>query len=357
MKKHLYGIYFIFILLFIASCKKEQDTEINEPSNSLEIRGVDMSFLPELRASGVQLKNQNGVIEDALITAKNAGVNVVRLRVWNNNSDPNSSIAILKSIVQEVHNLDMKVMLTVHYSDTWADPAHQTKPSSWANADFQSLTDSVYEFTKLVTRELKPEYIQIGNEINNGFLWPDGSFQNINQFGLLLKSGVKAVRDVDSNAKIIIHFAGLEKADYFFNAISSIDYDIIGLSYYPIWHGKDLDSLSNTLNRLSTTHQKKIFVAETSYPFTFQWNDWTNNVIGDSSQILSKFEASTLGQMNYLNSIKNTLSNTPNGIGFCYWGAEWISFKGPNSTVGSSWENQAFWDFNNRALPVFNCYK
>ena len=98
-------------------------------------------------------------------------------------------------------------------------------------------------------------------------------------------------------------------------------------------------------------------IAETAYPFTFAWNDWTNNIIGDSSQILPQFSASIQGQKDYLNKIKYIISNTPNGIGFAYWGAEFISFKGSEAKNGSSWENQALWDFTNKALPsmsVFN---
>ena len=147
-----------------------------------------------------------------------------------------------------------------------------------------------------------------------------------------------------------------DKADYFYSQLTNLDYDIIGISYYPLWHGKSLDTLQTQLLSLSSKFNKPILIAETAYPFTFGWNDWTNNIIGDSSQILPQFSASVQGQKDYLNKIKDVISNTPKGIGFAYWGAEFISFKGSEAKNGSSWENQALWDFNNKALPAMSVF-
>ena len=110
------------------------------------------------------------------------------------------------------------------------------------------------------------------------------------------------------------------------------------------------------MTSLGQTHNKKVLVAETSYPFTFGWNDWTNNVIGLANQIHPNYAASPEGQKAFLLQIKNTVKNTPNGLGFCYWGTEWIAFRGATSTNGSSWENQALWDFNHKALPAMACF-
>ena len=107
---------------------------------------------------------------------------------------------------------------------------------------------------------------------------------------------------------------------------------------------------------LSDKFGKKIFIAETSYPFTLSWNDATTNIVGSASQILDEFPATPAGQKNYLLKIKDIIKSTDKGIGFCYWGSEWVSYKGKDSTNGSSWENQALWDFTNSALPAMDVY-
>lgn len=354
MKLKLFTIYFLFIL--ILSCNKKQILNSNTAINTI-IKGVDASFIPEIRETNLVFYNTNNVKEDMLLTLKNAGVNTIRLRIWNNPTNTHSSLNEVKTFAAEVKKLGMKVWLTLHYSDTWADPGAQTKPANWSNLSFIQLNDSVYFFTKNIVEEINPDYIQIGNEINNGFLWPEGSTKNMNQMIALLKSGVKAVRETNSNSKIIIHHAGCNNTEWFFNQIKLVDYDIIGISYYPMWHGKSLDTLQMQLNSLNTNFNKPILIAETSYPFTFGYNDWTNNIIGDSSQILPQYSATDQGQKNYVQSIFNISKNTVNGLGFCYWGAEYVSFKGNQANNGSSYENQAFWNFNNKALPVLEVFK
>lgn len=353
--KSLFFISFIFI-----SCSGSSDLLPPETTGSgkiLEIKGADFSFLPEVRQSGLLFYNQNGIAEDMLSTFKNSGGNVVRLRIWVNPNTATSNFATVKSLSQEIKNRGMKVMISVHYSDSWADPSQQTKPSIWQNHTFAELKNDVYLYTKQIMTEIHPEYIQIGNEINNGFLWPEGNFSNLLQFKQLLQSGISAVRDSNSSTKIIIHFAGIDGANNFFSQISDVDYDIIGISYYPIWHGKDLNVLQQNFSSISNLFNKPILVAETAYPFTLDWNDATNNIIGLSNQILPNFSATKQGQKDYLNRMKIIMKEVPKGIGFCYWGAEWTSYKGANATDGSSWENQAFWDFNNYANPVLEIYK
>jgi arabinogalactan endo-1,4-beta-galactosidase len=291
-----------------------------------------------------------------LTTLKNAGVNTIRLRIWNNPSDEHSGLEEVKLFSNEIKKMGLKVWLTINYSDTWADPGAQAKPMAWNNLSFALLKDSVYNFTTKIATEIKPDYVQIGNEINNGFLWPDGNFSNANQLFDLLNEGVKSIRLNLPFTKIIIHYAGFEKADYFYSKLVNLDYDIIGLSYYPLWHGKSLDTLQAQLQALSLKYNKNILIAETSYPFTFGWNDWTNNIIGDSSQILYEYAATANGQKEYLDKIKTIVLNIPKGIGFAYWGAEFIAFKGNEAKNGSSWENQALWDFDNKALPAMNVF-
>lgn len=155
----------------------------------------------------------------------------------------------------------------------------------------------------------------------------------------------------------MLHYAGIgADATWFFGKMTAVNYDYIGLSYYPIWHGKSIADLKLTINSLDQTYGKKVLVAETSYPFTLGFNDFTNNIVGSNDQIIPAFEASPQGQKNYLLALKTMLQETQNGIGFYYWGAEWISFKGNQATNGSPWENRALYDFSNKALPAMDVF-
>lgn len=351
-------IKILLLLIVFISCSRNENTNPDLPAPKiLEIKGADLSFLPEIRQSGTVLYNQLNQQEDMLNTMKNAGINTVRLRIWKNPSSTNSNFETVKTLTKEIQNKGMKVLLTVHYSDSWADPSQQTKPTEWSNLSFTQLQDSVYLYTQQIISEINPDYIQIGNEINHGFLWNEGNISNISQMKTLLQKGISAVRETNPKTKIIIHFAGYDGANAFFSQISGLDYDIIGLSYYPNWHGKDLTALQQNLEAISNAQNKPIMIAETSYPFTLDWNDYTNNVIGNASQILSEYPATSQGQKDYLNKIKDVITKVTKGIGFCYWGAEWISYKGKTATNGSPYENQAFYNFNNQALPILDVYK
>jgi hypothetical protein len=117
-----------------------------------------------------------------------------------------------------------------------------------------------------------------------------------------------------------------------------------------------LDDVKSTISTLGQTHNKKVIIAETSYPFTLGFNDWTHNVLGTTNQIIPSYDATPLGQKNYLLALKEKIKEAPQGFGFCYWGTEWVAFRGNQSTNGSPWENQSLWDFNNRALPAMEVF-
>ena len=154
-----------------------------------------------------------------------------------------------------------------------------------------------------------------------------------------------------------MHFAGIDKSDWFFDQLKTVDYDYIGLSYYPIWHGKDLEKVKTALSELSKKHQKEILFAETAYPFTFDWNDFTNNIIGNSEQILPQYPATLQGQQDFVSKIKELIISTENGKGICYWGGELISYNGNEATDGSPWENQALFDFKNKIVPAISSFQ
>lgn len=348
--------------LLLASCSSGGDstdtTTTPTPTEDSFIRAADMSFVPEIEASGYQYKNNN-TTQDPLLTLKNAGVNYIRIRLWNNPSNGHSNLTEVKQLATRVRNLGLKVWLTVHYSDTWADPANQTKPAAWQNLNFTSLKSAVSTYTSQIMSEINPDIIQIGNETNDGFLWPEGKLStNESQYLELATAAIASVRNANSTTKIMLHYAGISNsADWFFNKVKNLNYDYIGISYYPVYHGTSLTDLKKKLTSLSQTFGKKIIIAETSYPFSLGYNDWTNNVVGQTNQLISGYEASFTGQKNYITAIKSLIKEVPNGIGFCYWGGEWVAFKGSQATDGSTWENQALWDFNNNAVEGIQAFK
>ena len=320
------------------------------------IRAVDMSFLPETEGAGTVYYN-GSASQDALATLKAAGVNTIRIRLWKDPATAHSGMAEVKALAQRVKAAGMKVWLTVHYSDTWADPANQIKPQAWEGLAFAQLKAAAVTYTQQILTEVNPDIIQIGNETNSGFIYPEGNLVD-NEAGFLeLVNAVSAtIRQQSPQAKIMLHYAGIaDGADWFFNKTANVDFDYIGLSYYPIWHGKSIPALQNKIASLKATHNKEVIVAETSYPFTLGWEDWTNNVVGLDSQIIPAYPATPQGQKDFLIAVRGAVE-AGGGLGFCYWGAEWVAFRGPEATNGSTWENQALWDFDNKAVPALEAF-
>ena len=327
-----------------------------EEENLAFISAVDISKYPEISNTNQIFYDLDENQKDFLTILKEKGINTIRLRLWVNPVNEHSGFNEVKQFSQSLKTHDFKTWLTLHYSDSWADPGQQNPPTQWQGISFSALKDSVYNYTKKVMQEMQPDYIQIGNEINTGILHPYGDLATNHQnFIELVQQGSLAVRERSMDCKIILHYAGIEHADWFFTQVNQIDYDIIGLSYYPIWHGKSLTALKTRMQELSNIHNKKILIAETAYPFTLEWNDWTNNIVGlDEQLILPEYPATPEGQRNFIRQIKTLTKELENGIGFCYWGAELIAWKGNQSTDSSPWENQALFDFNNKALSVLN---
>ncbi|MBC7885155.1 MAG: glycosyl hydrolase 53 family protein, partial [Saprospiraceae bacterium] len=146
-------------IIIILSCTKQKDDTTDPPNDSMEVKAADVSFLPEIRKSGITTRNRNGQIEDMLTTLKKEGCNTIRLRLWYKPTTEHSGFNEVKTFAQEIKGLGMKVWLTVHYSDTWADPGKQGKPASWKSLGFTPLKDSVYQYTARIVREINPEYI------------------------------------------------------------------------------------------------------------------------------------------------------------------------------------------------------
>lgn len=357
-KTHLLKLFF---LLTIIGCNKQEEPIVAEPvtTNSELISAVDISSYPEIQKTRPTFYNLDNQEDNFLNILKNNGVNTIRLRLWVDPENEHSGFQEVKGFSENLKDLGFKVWLTLHYSDSWADPGKQVTPQRWQGIGFTKLKDSIQQYTKKVMEQINPEIVQIGNEVNSGMLHPEGNINNNQQqFLELLDASIQMVRENAAETKIMIHYAGLNGATTFFNKVANLDYDIVGLSYYPIWHGKDLEALKNKIDELGNDNGKEIIIAETAYPFTFDWNDWTNNIVGSEEQILPVYTASPQGQKAFIKRIKTVLFEEVNhGLGFCYWGGELIAWKGAQATDASPWENQALFNFENKALPVLEAFK
>lgn len=362
MKKYIsvLGLFVLLGMVFSCSSSDTSEAPVVDPPVEADtfIRGADISFLPEIEAAGVVFTN-NGKTEDMLTTLKSTGCNTIRIRLWKDPANGHSGLTEVKTLAQRVKKAGLKVWLTVHYSDDWADPAVQTTPAAWKNLSFTDLKAAVASYTTTILTEVNPDIIQIGNEINTGLLWPQGHLINQEAQCIdLLKTMSTTIRSKAPSTKIMIHYAGVSATDtnWFYTKVKSVDYDYIGLSYYPIWHGKDLTTVKTTIDALGKNFSKKVVIAETAYPFTLGFNDWTNNIVGLDSQLVSGYPATAEGQKNFVLAIKDLVKSSIYGQGFAYWGGEWVSFKGNQATNGSTFENQAFYDFSNKALPVLQAF-
>jgi arabinogalactan endo-1,4-beta-galactosidase len=342
------------------------------PVATTTYRGADLSFLTEIEQSNTSFYD-SGTAKPVLTIFKNNGCNLVRVRLWYNPSTAHSGLAEVLGFCQRIKQSGMDILLDFHYSDTWADPSTQTTPASWAALSFATLQDSVFQYTRRVITLLQnqntmPAIVQVGNEINTGILWNLGKLSswtdpNLSNFTTLLSKAIAGVKAVDTNnsISIMLHYAGPSNALGFFNLIKQqgVTYDMIGLSYYPWWHGTDITALQQSLNTLATTFARKIMIVETAYPFTLQWNDNTNNIVGTTNQLITGYDATQAGQLTYLQQLKTILLAVPNslGVGFCYWEPDWVAFKGPTATNGSTWENLALFDFQNKSTIALQAFK
>ncbi|MEI7472651.1 MAG: glycosyl hydrolase 53 family protein [Chitinophagaceae bacterium] len=372
--KNKIWMLFLMSICIAASCKKNKSTAqvppVTPPLATVAYRGADLSFIPEIETTPTIYYNSNGQAQDALTILKNSGMNIVRLRLWHSPANGNSGLAQVEAFAQRIKAAGLQWWLDIHYSDTWADPGQQTPPAAWQAASYANQLDSVYNYTYSVMNDLKnknilPIIVQVGNETNSGMLWNigkvGGSFDaNWPQYAGLVKKGILAVKTIDPSIKVMLHFAGTNGASWFYNNLQTqgVNYDIIGLSYYHWWHNRNLSELQTDLTALANTFNKDIFIAETAYPFSLGWNDYTNNIFGSSTTLLPGYDASPAGQLKFLSDLRTVIAAVPNnhGLGFCYWEPAWVAYRGNAASNGSPWENLALFDFNNKALAALAAY-
>ncbi|MBN8643597.1 MAG: glycosyl hydrolase 53 family protein [Flavobacteriales bacterium] len=279
-------------------------------------KGADVGWLPQMEATGYKFYDSDGNEKDCLQLLKDRGMNSIRLRVFVHPNDDKASGHCSKeetiTMALRAQKMGMRVMINFHYSDSWADPAKQNKPAAWANHTFPELLKDVYNHTFDVINSLKkagvtPEWVQIGNEIPGGMLWPDGSTNNWVQLGQLLNKGYDAVKKVDQKIKVIVHVDegnnNSKFRTFFDNATAQkVRYDVIGLSYYPYWIKKDysetIADLQFNLNDMASRYGKEVMIVE---------------VGGEDDKIQNTYEllAATI------KAVKNVPNNK--GIGVLYW--------------------------------------
>ena len=352
--------------------------------------GADLSYVNQILDHAGVYKD-SGVVESPYKTFAQYGTRLARFRLWHHpvwtqtvygNSEGlmyNAGEDVEKSIGFSKQN-GMEVMLDFHYSDTWADPGKQTVPEAWKGiVSLDILSDSVYNYTyktlfSLYQKGLMPEFVQIGNETNCGMLYSDASadFPKLNvcdgnwdNLALIMNRAIKAVRDIDEIAgkqtKILLHIADPKHVEWWMdNMVSSgkiTDFNIIGISYYPIWHTSVLlGNLAEKLKGIRLKYNKDVMIVETAYPWTTDWADNYDNLFGGNGA-LSSYPVSESGQLNLMIDLNKQVLEA-GGIGVIYWEPAWITSEMKTLWgTGSAWENCAFYDLQGNTNKTFDYMK
>lgn len=383
----------------------EESTIFVEPVDGISddfYRGMDASAVLALENSGVKYYNFDGEEQDVFMTLAQAGVNYIRLRVWNDPYDENGNgygggnndVATAIALGQRATKYGMKVCIDFHYSDFWADPKKQFVPKAWEGMDIEEKSDALYNFTlesltQLLDAGVDVGMVQIGNEINNG-MSGETDVANVRK---LLAAGSKAVREAAANSDkeilVAVHYTNIDdmkKLDTLLTGlqVKEIDYDIVGLSFYPYWHGT-IEDLKNAIIHIRDTYGKKVYVAENAYCYTAEDGDGSANSVEGTDDLAEGYSASVQGQANEVRDVCAAASEA-GAEGVFYWEGTWIPV-GPadadNSDLwekygsgwassyasgydpkdagqyygGCSWDNQAMFDFTGHPLASLNVFK
>ena len=341
--------------------------------------GGDVSVLQKYEANGVAYYDpEGGEIADVMKYLKSdaVGWNALRVRLFvdpSGDSDPQvcQDLDYVVRLGKRIKEEGFSFLLDFHYSDTWADPAKQWTPKSWLSLDDEQLKTKIYDYTKeclqaLVAADATPDFIQTGNEISYGMLWgavnttANRCYVNSNanwpRFTALLQQASKACREVCPNAKIIIHTERAGQPDVLvgiYNRLSSVDYDVIGLSYYPFWHN-GLSTLSSSLTKLATSFpDKKVQIVETAY--YYQWQPAVGS--GIDMDFSSTWPITPEGQAAFAKDLITELQKHANVDGLYWWFPE-ENGNGPGNSVLKGWVNRGLWDNNShRVLPALYVLK
>ena len=340
--------------------------------------GGDISLLPEYEEAGAQYKTQEGaVINDLLPWLHEEGMNAMRVRLFVNPADhkakypskydPNAcqDLEYITPLCRKIVDNGFKLMLDFHYSDTWADPAKQWIPEAWRGLTDEELYQKIYDYTKETLASLKavgviPAFIQPGNEISYGMLWGMedapasslkktfmGSDANWDRLGKLLSQAIKACREECPDAKIVLHTERTEQPDVLVNFYDSmkkmeVDYDIIGLSYYPYFHG-GMNVLDKALSTLQNRYpEKNIMIVETGY--SYKWE-----VPGTTHDFSGKWAYSEAGQNAFAKDLVATLEKYDRVDGLFWW---WMEYNAYATNLGGWYNAPLFNSLDGKATPA-----
>ena len=358
--------------------------------------GMDASSVPSLEAGGVQYYNKEGKVQDVFAILADAGINYIRVRVWNDPYDEeghgygggNCDIENAVEIGERATRYGMKLLVDFHYSDFWADPGKQMAPKAWKGMTIDEKTNALYAFTCDSLEQLKEAgvsvgMVQIGNETNSG-LAGETRWENMAK---LFSAGVQAVRDTLPEALVAVHFTNPEKAgayEYYAKQLEEygVDYDVFASSYYPQWHGS-LENLQQVLGYIKETYGKRVLVAETAHAYTAENLDFHGNTV--TADTVTPYPKTPEGQAAWVRDVVNAVAEI-GGMGVFYWEGTWISAGGSTyeenkqlwETCGSGWaspyaadydlqdagkyyggcavENQAFFDSRGYALESLGVF-
>lgn len=365
-------------------------------------RGMDASSVLVEEKSGVTYYNFDGEEQDVFMTMAQSGVNYIRLRVWNDPYDEdgngygggNNDVSTAIELGKRATKYGMKVCIDFHYSDFWADPKRQHAPKAWEGMTLEDKTEALSEFTKesltkLLDAGVNVGMVQIGNEINYGM----SGESNRGKVNELLKAGGSAVREVsekyDQDIEIVVHYTRITQPGQLYQLVddlvkSEVDYDILGLSFYPFWDGS-LSNMQNVVKTIREEYGKKVMIAETSYCYTSEDGDGNANSLVGVNDLVDGYEASVQGQTSMIRDVI-AAANEAGACGVFYWEGTWIPVgdaDADNSQIwekygsgwassyasdydpedaglyygGCSWDNQAMFDFDGHPLASLNVFK
>lgn len=370
------------------------------------IKGVDISSVIALENSGVVFYDTEGEVQDIFQILKEHGISYIRVRVWNDPYDEegnpygggNNDLATAVKIGRRATAQGLRLCVNFHYSDFWADPSKQQAPKAWAGLNIDQKADALYEFTKHALESLLSEgidvgMVQIGNE-TTGRMSGENNWINITK---LMNAGSRAVREVsaafDQDIEIAVHFTNPERGIGEYHRYGmilnnfNVDYDIFASSYYPYWHGT-LENLTAVLNDIASSFGKKVMVAEVAYAYTYENGDDFGNTISEESYVVKPYPITVQGQADAIRDcIQAVVDVGEAGIGVFYWEPAWIPVPGSSYEErfelwekygsgwasssaasydpadagvyygGSSWDNQALFDFDGRPLASLQVFK
>jgi len=361
--------------ILFPGCKQTPDVVPDEKkfyNHSQFSMGADLSYVNQIiDKGGIYL--DSGQTKDPYVIFREYGANTIRFRLWHTPSwtktvynppaaNMYNDFSDVKKGILAARSQGMAVCLDFHYSDTWADPGKQVPPAAWNGLTVTLLRDSIYNYTlktldKLEAAGAMPEYVQAGNEINPGFVLPQGDrWSKTSDFVFLINGAIKAIRDASASSsikpKIIIHIAQPENVYAWFEGLAAKglnDYDIIGFSYYYMWSGIALGNISNHVSLLKNTFNKDVMIMETTYPWTTGNADNYNNII-DESKLIAGYPATREGQYKYMHDLTAEIA-AGGGTGIFAWEPAWITSQARDLWgTGSSWDCNTFFDFSGNTI-------